>query len=183
MGMALACTILSSEHFTNTSVLPAQPPCPRLPPDDTTAGYGRYHGFRFLQVGPGYPRAEVRFPLSFPFLIRLLIVRYSELAREKMWSRIHLIPMLQAEEDRDLVRRHLADQAREKELLGENVKVYNSDRYVAFSPIKADVEFRMRNCSANSHRSQICEADLCRHSRQRNEMKGARNRSAAACVS
>ncbi|RYP14656.1 hypothetical protein DL765_006222 [Monosporascus sp. GIB2] len=54
----------------------------------------------------------------------------NELAREKMWSRIHLIPMLQAEEDRDLVRRHLADQAREKELLGENFKVYNSDRYV-----------------------------------------------------
>ena len=54
----------------------------------------------------------------------------SELAREKMWSRIHLIPLLQAEEDRDHVRRHLADQAREKELLGENVKVYHSDRCV-----------------------------------------------------
>ncbi|KAH6649531.1 GRIM-19 [Chaetomium tenue] len=54
----------------------------------------------------------------------------NELAREKMWSRIHLIPLLQAEEDRDQVRRHLADQAREKELLGENVKVYHSDRYV-----------------------------------------------------
>ncbi|KAL7620099.1 hypothetical protein AAE478_010649 [Parahypoxylon ruwenzoriense] len=54
----------------------------------------------------------------------------NELAREKMWSRIHLIPLLQAEEDRDLVRRHLADQARERELLGENMKVYNSDRYV-----------------------------------------------------
>ncbi|KAK4642278.1 hypothetical protein QC761_0082860 [Podospora bellae-mahoneyi] len=52
------------------------------------------------------------------------------MAREKMWARIHLIPMLQAECDRDLVRRHLADQAREKELLGENFKVYNSDRYV-----------------------------------------------------
>jgi NADH dehydrogenase (ubiquinone) 1 alpha subcomplex subunit 13 len=52
----------------------------------------------------------------------------SELAREKMWSRIHLIPLLQAEEDRDQVRRHLADQAREKELMGENVKVYHSDR-------------------------------------------------------
>ncbi len=47
-----------------------------------------------------------------------------------MWARIHLIPALQAEEDRDQVRRYLADQAREKELLGENVKVYNSDRYV-----------------------------------------------------
>jgi hypothetical protein len=52
----------------------------------------------------------------------------SELAREKMWSRIHLIPLLQAEEDRDQIRRHLADQAREKELLGENFKVYHSDR-------------------------------------------------------
>lgn len=39
-----------------------------------------------------------------------------------------MIPLLQAEEDRDLVRRHLADQAREKELLGENIKVYHSDR-------------------------------------------------------
>ncbi|KAK0724906.1 GRIM-19 [Lasiosphaeris hirsuta] len=54
----------------------------------------------------------------------------NELAREKMWGRIHLIPALQAEEDRDLVRRHLADQAREKALLGENIKVYHSDRYV-----------------------------------------------------
>ena len=62
----------------------------------------------------------------------------SELAREKMWARIHLIPALQAEEDRDLVRRHLADQAREKELLGENIKVYNSDRCVfsLFSPVR-----------------------------------------------
>jgi hypothetical protein len=55
----------------------------------------------------------------------------SELAREKMWSRIHLIPLLTAEEDRDLVRRHYADLAREKELMGSNTSVYNSDRYVA----------------------------------------------------
>lgn len=54
----------------------------------------------------------------------------SELAREKMWSRIHLIPVLQAEEDRDQVRRMLADKKREKELLGAETKVYNSDRYV-----------------------------------------------------
>ncbi len=52
----------------------------------------------------------------------------SELAREKMWARIHLIPLLQAEEDRDLVRRRLADQARRA--AGKNFKVYNSDRYV-----------------------------------------------------
>lgn len=55
---------------------------------------------------------------------------YSELAREKMWSRIHLIPLLTAEEDRDLVRRHYADQAREKDLLGSQTSPYNSDRYV-----------------------------------------------------
>jgi hypothetical protein len=60
-----------------------------------------------------------------------LIFLVSELAREKMWSRIHLIPLLTAEEDRDLVRRHYADQAREKELLGSQTSPYNSDRYMA----------------------------------------------------
>lgn len=54
----------------------------------------------------------------------------SELAREKMWSRIYLIPVLQAEEDRDLVRRYYADKAREKALLGSETSVYNSDRCV-----------------------------------------------------
>ena len=47
-----------------------------------------------------------------------------------MWSRIHLIPMLQAEEDRDLVRRTWADKARERELLGSETRVYHSDRCV-----------------------------------------------------
>lgn len=59
-----------------------------------------------------------------------MLTVYSELAREKMWARIHLIPALQAEEDRDQVRRYLADRAREKELLGTETKVYHSDRYV-----------------------------------------------------
>lgn len=54
----------------------------------------------------------------------------SELAREKMWSRIYLIPALTAEEDRDLARRYYADQAREKQLLGGNTSPYNSDKYV-----------------------------------------------------
>ena len=58
-----------------------------------------------------------------------MLTSRSELAREKMWARIHLIPALQAEEDRDQVRRHLADKAREKELLGTETRVYNSDRY------------------------------------------------------
>ncbi|KAI9707229.1 MAG: hypothetical protein M1836_000189 [Candelina mexicana] len=61
----------------------------------------------------------------------------NELAREKMWSRIHLIPLLQAEEDRDLVRRHYADKAREKALLGSETRVYNSDRYVLGSQIRS----------------------------------------------
>lgn len=39
--------------------------------------------------------------------------------------------MLTAEEDRDLVRRHYADLAREKELLGSTTTVYNSDRYIS----------------------------------------------------
>ena len=54
----------------------------------------------------------------------------NELRREAIWSRIHLTPLLQAEEDRDQVRRWYADQAREKELLGENKKIYNTDRFV-----------------------------------------------------
>jgi NADH dehydrogenase (ubiquinone) 1 alpha subcomplex subunit 13 len=60
----------------------------------------------------------------------VVLTKRSELAREKMWARIHLIPALQAEEDRDQVRRYLADKAREKELLGSETRVYNSDRYV-----------------------------------------------------
>ncbi|EXJ73497.1 NADH dehydrogenase [Cladophialophora psammophila CBS 110553] len=57
-----------------------------------------------------------------------------EMAREKMWSRIHLTPLLQAEEDRDQVRRYYADLAREKELLGSQSGAYNSDRYAFLFP-------------------------------------------------
>lgn len=57
----------------------------------------------------------------------------SELAREKMWSRIHLIPLLQAEEDRDQVRRYYAQQAMEKDLLGAETKVYHNDRCVPYA--------------------------------------------------
>ena len=61
---------------------------------------------------------------------------FSELAREKMWSRIHLIPLLTAEEDRDLVRRHWADLAREKELLGSETKVYHGTRYALITSLQ-----------------------------------------------
>ena len=59
---------------------------------------------------------------------------FSELAREKMWARIHLTPLLQAEEDRDQVRRYLADKAREKELMGAETSPYHSDRCIYISP-------------------------------------------------
>jgi hypothetical protein len=59
-----------------------------------------------------------------------LLQQNSELAREKMWSRIYLTPLLQAEEDRDQARRYFADQAREKALLGTQTSAYNSDRCV-----------------------------------------------------
>lgn len=49
-----------------------------------------------------------------------------------MWARIHLTPLLQAEEDRDQVRRYLADRAREKELMGTETSPYHSNRYVTF---------------------------------------------------
>lgn len=65
---------------------------------------------------------------------RLMSICNSEYAREKMWARIHLIPVLQAEADRDMVRRTLADKAREKELMGGEVQPYFSDRYEFDSP-------------------------------------------------
>lgn len=58
------------------------------------------------------------------------IREWNELAREKMWMRIHLTPMLQAEEDRDQVRRWYANQEREKDLLGAAGSVYYTDRFV-----------------------------------------------------
>jgi hypothetical protein len=68
--------------------------------------------------------------------------QHSELAREKMWSRIYLTPLLQAEEDRDQARRHFADQAREKELFGTQTSAYNSDRYVSSSRLPEKNRFR-----------------------------------------
>jgi hypothetical protein len=76
------------------------------------------------------PRTLHSSSVSFTSTHPLTLDSNSELAREKMWGRIYLIPALQAEEDRDLVRRMLADRAREKELLGTETSPYNSDRYV-----------------------------------------------------
>ncbi|BFZ54236.1 NADH dehydrogenase 1 alpha subcomplex subunit 13 ndufa13/GRIM19 [Savitreella phatthalungensis] len=55
-----------------------------------------------------------------------------ELQRENVWSRLHLTPILQAETDRDNVRRRLASQAREKKIMenvpgwDETASVYNN---------------------------------------------------------
>ncbi|TVY15239.1 NADH dehydrogenase [ubiquinone] 1 alpha subcomplex subunit 13 [Lachnellula arida] len=93
--------------------------------------------YGFWKLGKGIrqqkyvlPSIRIRKIDRISFWINADVEGISELAREKMWSRIHLIPMLTAEEDRDLVRRHLADQAREKALLGSQTSPYNSDKYV-----------------------------------------------------
>lgn len=41
----------------------------------------------------------------------------SELKREKAWSRINLVPLILAEQDRDAYRRQQAALAREKEIM------------------------------------------------------------------
>jgi len=42
---------------------------------------------------------------------------YRELEREKMWSRIHLVPLLMAEGDRDMYRRQQSEYEKEKEIM------------------------------------------------------------------
>jgi hypothetical protein len=89
-----------------------------------------------------------------PERVRTVLTDDSELAREKMWARIHLIPALQAEEDRDQVRRYLADKAREKELLGSETRVYNSDRYVMALMCLRDHAANMLDTDSSDQHSQ-----------------------------
>lgn len=72
-----------------------------------------------------------------------------------MWSRIHLIPLLQAEEDRDVVRRDFAQKAMEKELLGKEVPIYNKDRY----DFRNRWKWRWRGVKA-ANETQIRTADI-----------------------
>ncbi|KAF9263720.1 GRIM-19 [Marasmius fiardii PR-910] len=58
-----------------------------------------------------------------------------ELQREKVWSRIHLVPLLMAEGDRDAYRRQQAALGREREIM-KDVKgweagksIYNNPKY------------------------------------------------------
>jgi NADH dehydrogenase (ubiquinone) 1 alpha subcomplex subunit 13 len=53
-----------------------------------------------------------------------------ELQREKIWSRIHLVPLLLAEGDRDAYRRERAALAREQEIM-KGVKDWEVRRYLA----------------------------------------------------
>lgn len=80
-----------------------------------------------------------------------------------MWARIHLIPALQAEEDRDQVRRYLADKAREKELLGTETRVYNSDRY---GNIIAPLTLRGRL----TNQLQVRPTNIRHHARERDKV-------------
>ncbi|ODN73377.1 hypothetical protein L202_07912 [Cryptococcus amylolentus CBS 6039] len=58
-----------------------------------------------------------------------------ELKREKAWSRINLVPLLLAEQDRDAYRREQAALAREKEIMSDysgweaGKSSYNTKRY------------------------------------------------------
>lgn len=47
----------------------------------------------------------------------LIYVLFRELARERVWSRIHLVPLLLAEGDRDTYRRKQAALEREREIM------------------------------------------------------------------
>ncbi|KAI5455197.1 hypothetical protein NCC49_000014 [Naganishia albida] len=58
-----------------------------------------------------------------------------ELQREKAWSRIHLVPLMLAEQDRDAYRRNVAAVAREREIMKDvpgwevGKKAYHTARY------------------------------------------------------
>ncbi|KAK8085776.1 hypothetical protein PG997_007047 [Apiospora hydei] len=94
-----------------------------MPPSGASARFSTSETFRRLASSPPLwssawaPSASGGF-----YKLGQGIREQNELAREKMWSRIHLIPLLQAEEDRDLARRHMADQAREEAADGRQLQ-------------------------------------------------------------
>ena len=65
----------------------------------------------------------------------------SELEREKRWSRIHLVPLLLAEQDRDLYRREQAALAREKEIMSDvpGWEVSNASSSVPFVSASGEI--------------------------------------------
>lgn len=86
----------------------------------------------FYKLGQG--NLEMRSVLSLLYSTSLN-KRYRELEREKTWSRINIVPLLMAENDRDIYRREKAALAREESIM-KDVKgwevgksVYNGKRY------------------------------------------------------
>lgn len=69
-----------------------------------------------------------------------------ELQREKMWSRIYLMPLLQAEADREMVRRYYSDKAAEAKIMKDvegwevGKSVYNDGRFRTPAYSFADVD-------------------------------------------
>lgn len=69
-----------------------------------------------------------------------------ELQREKVWARIYLSPLLQAEADRETVRRHYSDKAIEAKIMKDvpgwdvNKGVYNDGRFRTPTYSFADVD-------------------------------------------
>ena len=55
--------------------------------------------------------------VEWDYVLTLEPCRNRELAREKVWSRIYLVPLLMAEGDRDLYRREQAALGREREIM------------------------------------------------------------------
>lgn len=56
-------------------------------------------------------------PIYQILILRCTVLHHRELKREKAWSRIHLIPMILAEADRDTFRREQANLKREQEIM------------------------------------------------------------------
>ena len=110
------------------------------------------YGFWRLKIGIDEWKYESTKPEQFRTNDTNADASGSELGREKMWSRIHLTPLLQAEEDRDQVRRYYANKEREKDLLGGETRIYHSDRLVAKVPL-SNIERKrtLEKCNGNSH--------------------------------
>ncbi|KAI9346267.1 GRIM-19 protein-domain-containing protein [Obelidium mucronatum] len=64
-----------------------------------------------------------------------------ELRREKTWNRISLVPLLQAETDRDLVRRLAANAAKEAELMAKSDKDKDWSAVDLKTPVKGIKRF------------------------------------------
>ncbi|KXN68003.1 GRIM-19 protein [Conidiobolus coronatus NRRL 28638] len=104
-------------------------------------------GFPTIRVDRNLPKSRLTGLGIFGGVIALSIygfhrvlegkIERKEINREKVWARINLVPLLEAESDRDKYRRGQAALAREAEIMkgvpGWKVgqSVYNTDKYVA----------------------------------------------------